>query len=54
MPSIATQAGSLAVFLVLVTGCAVNPVTGESDFVLMSEVQERQLGARYHQQILTE
>ncbi|MDX1610709.1 MAG: M48 family metalloprotease, partial [Halofilum sp. (in: g-proteobacteria)] len=34
--------------------CATNPVTGEPDFVLMSEVEERRLGARYHKQILAE
>lgn len=35
-------------------GCAINPVTGDADFVLMSEATERQLGARYHQQILAQ
>lgn len=33
-------------------GCAINPVSGDADFVLMSETQERELGARYHEQIL--
>lgn len=33
-------------------GCATNPVSGTPDFVLMSEQEERQLGARYHKQIL--
>jgi len=33
-------------------GCATNPVTGDQDFVLMSEAEERQLGARYHKQII--
>ena len=33
-------------------GCAVNPVTGNSDFVMMSEQQELSLGSQYHQQIL--
>lgn len=32
--------------------CATNPVTGESNFVLMSEAEERRLGARFHRQIL--
>lgn len=43
--------------LVLVTsfifsGCATNPVTGEQDFVLMSEAQEINLGKQAHQQIM--
>lgn len=33
-------------------GCAVNPATGRSDFVMMSERQELDLGARYNQEIL--
>ena len=33
-------------------GCATNPVTGSPDFVLMSEAEERRLGAEYHKQIL--
>lgn len=32
------------------SACAVNPVTGEQDFVLMSESQELNLGARYYSQ----
>lgn len=35
-------------------GCATNPVTGSSDFVLMSEQQEIALGRQYHPQILKE
>lgn len=35
-------------------GCATNPVTGASDFVLMSEEQEIALGRQYHPQILKE
>ncbi|MDH5594687.1 MAG: M48 family metalloprotease, partial [Gammaproteobacteria bacterium] len=34
------------------TGCAVNPVTGDSDFVLMTEEQEIALGRKNHAQIL--
>lgn len=34
------------------TGCAVNPATGRNDFVMMSERQELDLGARYNQEIL--
>jgi predicted Zn-dependent protease len=38
----------------LLAGCATNPVTGESDFVLMSEQQEIALGQRYNSEILQE
>lgn len=38
--------------LVLLQGCAANPVTGGSDFVLMSEEQEISLGRRYNNEIL--
>ncbi|MGB9128088.1 MAG: M48 family metalloprotease [Thiobacillus sp.] len=34
--------------------CAQNPVTGDKDFVLMSEQQEIQLGAQAHQDVLKE
>lgn len=34
--------------------CALNPVTGGRDFVLMSEQQEIQLGAQAHQDVLKE
>lgn len=33
--------------LVLVAGCATNPVTGERDFVLIDDTQEAALGAQY-------
>jgi len=33
-------------------GCAVNPATGERDFVLMSEAAEIKLGRQSHQQII--
>ena len=36
----------------LVTGCAVNPVTGGNDFVLMTERDELTLGRKYSQQLL--
>lgn len=35
-------------------GCATNPVTGSSDFVLMSEQQEIALGRQSHPQVLKE
>jgi predicted Zn-dependent protease len=46
----------LALFLVLVSlfagGCATNPVTGESDLVLMSEDQELAIGRKTHAEII--
>ncbi|MHB1438861.1 MAG: M48 family metalloprotease, partial [Thiobacillus sp.] len=41
--------GSLAL-----SHCAQNPVSGDKDFVLMSEQQEIQLGAQAHQDVLKE
>jgi predicted Zn-dependent protease len=38
----------------LITGCATNPVTGSSDFVLMSEAQEISLGQQYSTEIAKE
>lgn len=38
--------------LLLLSACAVNPVTGQGDFVLMSESQEVQLGRSEHPKIL--
>ena len=35
-------------------GCATNPVTGDQDFVLMSESEEISLGQKYHEQIIQE
>jgi predicted Zn-dependent protease len=40
-----------AIALVLLAGCAVNPATGRSNFVMMSEQQELDLGRRYNQEI---
>ncbi|BAN51000.1 M48 family metalloprotease [Metapseudomonas resinovorans] len=44
---------SLALLLAsfLLTGCAVNPATGRTNFVMMSEQQELDLGRRYNQEI---
>ncbi|WP_339523369.1 M48 family metalloprotease [Pseudomonas sp. EA_35y_Pfl2_R111] len=42
------------VLLLQLVGCAVNPATGRSNFVMMSEQQELDLGRRYNQQILKE
>jgi predicted Zn-dependent protease len=38
----------------LLTACSTNPVTGKSDFVLMSEDQEISLGRQYSAQIMEE
>jgi len=35
----------------LLTGCAHNPATGRTDFVMMSEQQEIELGRNYAQEI---
>lgn len=44
----------LSLLLLQLGGCAVNPVSGESDFVLMSEDEEISIGRQYHAQILKE
>ena len=41
----------ICIFLAI-SGCAVNPVTGKQDFVMMSEDQEIAMGKRYHSQVL--
>ena len=38
--------------LSLIISCSVNPVTGERDFVLMSEEAELEMGRKYYSQIL--
>ena len=38
--------------LLIINGCSVNPVTGQQDFVMMSENQEISLGKKYHAQVL--
>lgn len=42
----------LIVSLLLTAGCAVNPVSGESDFVLLSEDQEIAIGRENHAEII--
>ncbi len=42
----------LTLALALLAGCATNPVSGQRDFVLISERQEREAGRRLHRQIL--
>ncbi|MCJ8170399.1 M48 family metalloprotease [Atopomonas sediminilitoris] len=38
--------------MLALSGCAVNPATGQTDFVMMSEQEEVSLGQRYHQEVL--
>ncbi len=38
--------------LALLAGCAQNPVTGKSDFVMMSEEQEVAVGRQYNEQVI--
>ena len=42
---------ALLVALQALAGCAVNPATGRSDFVMMSEQQELAMGRQYNQEI---
>ena len=43
---------ALGVCLLAATGCATNPVSGESDFVLMSEEQEIAMGKQNHVEVM--
>jgi len=43
---------SLILLVIALSGCAVNPVTGESDFVLMSEDEEISIGRQNHAKII--
>lgn len=43
---------ALLLMLFILAGCAVNPATGRTDFVMMSEREEIDLGQRYSQEIL--
>lgn len=45
-------ASMIAAALVAVISCAVNPVTGRKQIMLMSEAQEVQLGMSYHPQVM--
>ncbi len=42
----------LSIFILLTTGCAINPVSGERDFVTVSESDEIAQGTKYHQSII--
>ncbi|MCW9058853.1 MAG: M48 family metalloprotease [Gammaproteobacteria bacterium] len=44
--------GMVCAVLLALSGCAVNPVTGKQDFVLLSEDEEIALGRRMHPQLL--
>ena len=44
----------IAVGALALTHCAQNPVSGDKDFVLMSEQQEIQMGAQAHQEVVKE
>ncbi len=51
-PFLSNFAPTLFLALALLTGCAVNPVTGEQNLSLMSEQREIALGKKNHPQIL--
>ena len=42
----------ISLALSLLAGCAQNPVTGQSDFVMMSEAQEIAIGRQYNEQVI--
>ena len=42
----------LVVITGLLSGCAANPVTGDSDFVMMSEADEIAMGRNAHPEVL--
>ncbi len=44
----------ILIFILLTTGCALNPVTGERDFVTISESEEVAQGRKYHQSIIAQ
>jgi predicted Zn-dependent protease len=45
-------AGPLLVLGMVLAGCSTNPATGESNFSIVSEAQERQIGADAHPQVI--
>ena len=44
-------ASCLILLMVFLSGCAVNPATGQRDFVLMSESEEVSIGRRHAQKV---
>jgi predicted Zn-dependent protease len=53
-PQIFRRVAAIVLGVLVLTHCAQNPVTGDKDFVLMSEEQEIQMGAQSHQDVLKE
>ena len=53
-PQIFRRIAAIVLGVLVLTHCAQNPVTGDKDFVLMSEEQEIQMGAQSHQDVLKE
>ena len=53
-PRIFRRTAVIVLGALTLTHCAQNPVTGDKDFVLMSEQQEIQMGAQAHQDVLKE
>ncbi len=43
---------SLLALTGFIAGCSINPATGESNFNIVSETQERQIGAKAHPQVI--
>ncbi|MDO8811822.1 MAG: M48 family metalloprotease [Gallionella sp.] len=43
----------ISLALSLLAGCAQNPVTGQNDFVMMSEAQEIAVGRQYNEQVIS-
>lgn len=48
------RAALIAIAVPMLSACATNPVTGDQDFVLMSEEQEISLGRKYSAEIIKE
>ena len=50
--SIIEKISLLVASILIVISCAINPVTGKKQFMLMTEAQEVQLGAQYDPQVI--
>jgi len=50
--SIIEKISLLVSAILIVIACAINPVTGKKQFMLMTEAQEVQLGAQYDPQVI--
>ncbi len=54
-PTISSKiAAFLVVYTVLLVSCAVNPVTGKKELMLMSESQEKAMGASYDPEVINQ